>query len=278
MMDIRIFVDMITKCVLNLFLSKSDEEFNLPNITYMFECRHDTLVLVSGGSGITPFISIIREFISISTSLSSPTPRIFLISAFKTSSDLTMLDLLLPISPTHSPISHLHFQLEAFVTREKEPPTSTHAHKLIQTIWFKPRPSDAPISPVLGRNSWLWLGAIISSSFVMFLVLVGFLTRYYIYPIDHNTNEIYSTSFKALLNTLFICFCIALAASVATLWNKKSFEGNQIQDVEMATSMTTSPSSWLWGFVERELESLPDQSLVQSCKVHYGARPPLKSK
>eukprot|EP00268_Persea_americana_P057078 TRINITY_DN6812_c0_g1_i2.p1 TRINITY_DN6812_c0_g1~~TRINITY_DN6812_c0_g1_i2.p1 ORF type:complete len:727 (-),score=63.26 TRINITY_DN6812_c0_g1_i2:431-2611(-) len=236
---------------------------------------HDTLVLVSGGSGITPFISIIRKLIFISTTLTSPTPRIVLISAFKTSADLTMLDLLLPISATNSPISNLQLQLEAFVTREKEPPSTNDPHKLIQTIWFKPHTSDAPISPVLGPNGWLWLGAIISSSFVMYLILVGILTRYYIFPIDHNNGDTYSTPAKALLNTLFICFCIAVTASVAMLWNKKSMEGNQIGSVEMSTPSTTFPSSWSWGS-DGDVENLPRQSLVQSSKLHYGARPPLK--
>ncbi|KAK4384947.1 Ferric reduction oxidase 5 [Sesamum angolense] len=36
-----------------------------------------------------------------------------------------------------------------------------------------------------------------------------------------------------------------------------------------------SPSSWLCGS-DRELESLPTQSLVQSTNVHFGARPDLK--
>ncbi|KAF8380183.1 hypothetical protein HHK36_027665 [Tetracentron sinense] len=235
--------------------------------------RHDTLVMVSGGSGITPFISIIRELIFRSTTLSCKTPRVLLICAFKNSADLTMLDLLLPVSGAPD-ISHLELEIEAYITRDKE--ATTDNQKLLRTVWFKPNASDAPISSILGPNSWLWLGAIISSSFVIFLILMGILTRYYIFPIDHNTNKIYSYSSRAVLNMLFICICIAMTASLVFLRNKKqnAMEAKQIQNMDAPTPMT-SPGSWFYN-ADRELESLPHQSLVQATKVHFGKRPDLK--
>lgn len=233
--------------------------------------------MVSGGSGITPFISIIRELVYRSTSPSCPLPRILLITVFKNYSDLTMLDLLLPLTGTPSDISRLQFQLEAFVTRDQEP-TTLHAQNLLRTIWFKPNPTDAPVSAVLGPNSWLWLGAIISTSFVGFLLLLGILTRYYIYPIDHNTNMIFPYSGRSAFSVLFVCVCIAATASAAVMWNKKqnAMEGKKIENME-GQSPTTSPGSWFYN-ADTELESLPHQSLVQATKVHFGARPNLKSK
>ncbi|OAY49124.1 hypothetical protein MANES_05G031600v8 [Manihot esculenta] len=236
--------------------------------------RHDTLVMVSGGSGITPFISIIRELIFASTTYKSKIPQVLLICSFKNSSDLTMLDLLLPISGTPSEISSLQLKIEAYVTREKEPSTSNG--KLLRTLWFKPHPTDKPVSAILGPKSWLWLGAIISSSFIIFLIIIGLITRYYIYPIDHNTSSIFSYSFRSFLNMLVICICIAITASAAFLWNKKinGKQPNQIQNIEGSTP-NTSPGSWVYDG-GRELESLPHQSLVQATNVHYGERPDLK--
>lgn len=238
--------------------------------------RHETLVMVSGGSGITPFISIIRELIFASTTYKSKIPQVLLICSFKNSSDLTMLDLLLPISGTPSEISSLQLKIEAYVTREKEPSTSNG--KLLRTLWFKPHPTDKPVSAILGPKSWLWLGAIISSSFIIFLIIIGLITRYYIYPIDHNTSSIFSYSFRSFLNMLVICICIAITASAAFLWNKKinGKQPNQIQNIEGATP-NTSPGSWVYDG-GRELESLPHQSLVEATNVHYGERPDLKSK
>ncbi|KAG6509977.1 hypothetical protein ZIOFF_027985 [Zingiber officinale] len=237
--------------------------------------RYDSLVLVSGGSGITPFISIIRELVYRRTTLNVPIPAVFLISAFKTSTDLTMLDLLLPISGNVSDLSRLDLQIEAFVTREK-PKSSDGAQNNIRTVWFKPFQSDTPLAPVLGPNGWLWLGAVVASSFVAFLLLIGILQRFYIYPIDHNTNEIYSYAARSTLNLLFICICIMVTASLAVTVNKggNSREAKQIQSVDVPTP-TTSPSSWLHNG-DRELESLPQESLVKATKVHFGGRPPLK--
>ena len=48
--------------------------------------RHEKLVMVSGGSSITPFISIIRELIYVSTIYKCKTPQITLICSFKNSS------------------------------------------------------------------------------------------------------------------------------------------------------------------------------------------------
>ncbi|WCJ22746.1 ferric reduction oxidase 2 [Euphorbia peplus] len=238
--------------------------------------RHDTLVMVSGGSGITPFISIIRELIFASTTNKSKIPQVILISSFKNSSDLTMLDLILPVSSTPFSTSNLQLKIEAFVTREKEPTVSNNS-KLIRTICFKPHITDEPIYAILGPNSWLWLAIIISSSFVMFLIIIGIIIRFYIYPIDHNTGKIFSYPLRSFLNMLVICISIAFTASVAVLWNKnkiKKESNNQIRNIEGSTP-SGSPSSFLCSS-ERELESLPHQSLVQAINVHYGERPDLK--
>ncbi|KAK6162288.1 hypothetical protein DH2020_002129 [Rehmannia glutinosa] len=236
--------------------------------------RHDLLVMVSGGSGVTPFISIIRDLIYTNDTLKRKTPQILLISAFKNSTDLTMLDLILPISGAPSDLSKLGLQIEAYVTREKQP--TSQEKKNIRTVWFKPNPCDAPLSPILGQNSWLWLGAIIASSFIIYLVFIGIVTRYYIYPIDHNTNSIYSSSSRGVLHMLFLCVGIVVAATVAFLWNKSTNakENTQIQNMEGATPQA-SPNSWFYN-ADRELESLPQQSLSQSINVHYGERPHLK--
>ncbi|KAL5062315.1 hypothetical protein RYX36_024052 [Vicia faba] len=235
--------------------------------------RHDTLVMISGGSGITPFISIIRELIYFSTTFKCKTPNILLICSFKNTSSLSMLDLILPISSTPQDISNMQLQIEAYITRDKEFKPDTPIHP--QTLWFKPNPTDAPIRAILGPNGWIWLGAIISSSFIIFLIIIGIITHYYIFPIDHNTNKIFSYALRTFLHMLVICVSVAVVASVAVLLNKKQHakEAKQIQNMEGSTP-TVSPNSMIYN-AERELESFPYQSLVQATNVHYGARPDL---
>ncbi|KAK4411423.1 Ferric reduction oxidase 2 [Sesamum angolense] len=236
--------------------------------------RHDVLVMISGGSGITPFISIIRELLFISSTLKCKTPRIMLISVFKNSSHLSILDLILPTSGAPSNSGNLDLQIEAYVTREKG--QSKDKLQSPRTIWFKPDASDAPISPALGPNSWLWLAAIISSSFIIYLVLLGVFTQYVVYPIDRNTNNLYSYTKKGSMNMLFICFSIMIAASAAFLWNKKqnAKEAKQIQDMEESVTSRSSNSSFDHDDVE--MESLPLQSTIKSINIHYGQRPNLK--
>lgn len=225
---------------------------------------------------MTPFISIVRDLIHAGETLKCTTPNILLITAFKSSTDLTMLDLIYPISGAPPHLSNTRLQIEAYVTREKQQPAQ--GKKAIQTIWFKPSPLDAPLTPILGQNNWLWLASIISSSFIIYLIFIGILTRFYIYPIDHNTNKIFSSASRVLLHMLFICIGIVIASTTAFLWNKSqsSKETKQIQNMEGATP-TSSPNSWVYN-ADRELESMPQHSLMQSTNVHYGERPDLKSK
>ncbi|KAL8062754.1 hypothetical protein ABFX02_02G167900 [Erythranthe guttata] len=207
--------------------------------------RHELLVMVSGGSGITPFISIIRELIYTSEVLKCKTPEIILVSSFKNSNDLTMLDLILPLCGAPSEFPNLDLKIEAYVTREKGAPHEEQEKTKTRTVWLKPNPSDAPISPILGQNNYLWLGAIISSSFIIYLFFIGILTRYYIFPIDHNTNKIYSSSKRILLHMLFLCIGIFIAATSAFLMNKSknAKEKNvQIQNMEGPTPQA-SPNS-----------------------------------
>lgn len=234
------------------------------------------LVLVSGGSGITPFISIIRELIFIANT-NKKTPRILLVAAFKKSADLAMLDLLLPFSGTSHDISRVELQIEAYVTRDGNP--SPDSEKLPQSVWFKPSVLDRPISMVLGSSSWLWLGAIISSSFTIFLLLIGLINRYYIYPIDHNTDMIYSYTKRSIISALILCLSVVIVATVAFVWNKEqnSKDKRQIQSTETPTPTASPvPESWFYEF-ERELENIPNQSIKQVTTVHYGRRPNMKS-
>lgn len=242
----------------------------------IFFYRHDLLVMVSGGSGITPFFSIIRELMHKSQSSESfKIPEVVLISVFKNSSDLTMLDLILPISGAQSELSKLRIQIEAYVTREKQPQAQENK-KNLQIKWFKSDHTDQPMTPILGHNNWLWLGAIISSSFILFLILLGLITRYHIYPINQKTDNNYPYWKKAVLFMLFICISIVITATAGFLWNKRSInakETKQIQNIGGA-----SPNSG-WSYnAEREMESLPQHWLAQHTNVHYGQRPDLKSK
>ena len=237
---------------------------------------------MSGGSGITPFISVIRELIFQSQNQSTKLPDVLLVCAFKHYHDLAFLDLIFPSDISVSDISRLNLRIEAYITQEDKKPETDNNHRLLQKKWFKPHPLDSPISPVLGPNNLLWLGVVILSSFVMFLLLIAIVTRYYIYPVDHNTGSIYNFSYRGLWDMFLGCVCIFIASSIVFLWRKKqNKEGEkeskkQVQSVDIQRP-TSSPGSWFCGH-ERELESVPYQSIVHATSVHFGSKPNLKSK
>jgi hypothetical protein len=237
-------------------------------------CRYETLVMVSGGSGITPFISIIRSLLFKANIEGGKSPKVLLICSFKKSIDLTMIDLILPVSGTALDTSRLQLQIEAYVTREKQPAT-TNDRKLLQTLWFKSNALDEPISAVFGQNSWLYLGIIITTSFILFLLIIAILTRYYIYPIDHNSDLIYPYFLRSILSMFFVCVSIVIAATSVFLWNKK--QNKALRQIKNTSTPTTSPRS-VNHKTDRELESLPFQTFIQTAKIHYGERPDIKSK
>ncbi|KAF8113007.1 hypothetical protein N665_0058s0104 [Sinapis alba] len=234
--------------------------------------RHEALVMVSGGSGITPFISVIRDVIATSQTQKCKIPKITLICAFKNSSEISMLDLVLPLSGLHTDLSSdINIKIEAFITREKEARSSDAATEQIKTLWFKPSLSDQPISSILGPNSWLWLCGILSSSFLIFMIIIGLITRYYIYPIDHNTYKIYSWTSETIIYILVISVSIMATSSAAMFLNKNKYvENKQVQNVDIPSSTTSCGYNSM-----REIESSPQESLVQSTTLHYGERPNL---
>ncbi|CAI0546532.1 unnamed protein product [Linum tenue] len=226
--------------------------------------RHEALVLISGGSGITPFISIIREIIfqSSSNPNSQIPSQILLICAFKNSADLAMLDLLLPAGGTPHPIPDL--RIEAFVTRDKEMKPEDESSSQIQTLWFRQNGTDSPVAAALGSNSWIWLGAIISGSFVIYLVLIGLATQYYIYPIDGNTNMRFSTPAKAALNILSICVAVVVTATVGFLWNNRrsSSQTTPVLNRAIPAPTTTSPATLLSGGDSESAEEVESQPRI----------------
>ncbi|XP_074375515.1 ferric reduction oxidase 4-like [Apium graveolens] len=238
--------------------------------------RHEVLVMISGGSGITPFISIIREVIYQSTH-NSRVPKLILVCAFKNSSQLSMLNLVLPLSATPLDTSKIQLQIEAYITQENEN-TREESQNVLQTISFKPNPSATPVTAVLGPNSWLWLSAIITSSFIMFLLLLAFVTRYYIYPFDHYADlVVYHYSYRILWDMFLVCVSVLVCSSALFVLQKRrnAREGKQIQSLEM--SSPTSPGGSYINDEGIEVESLPHQSIVEATQVHFGARPDLKS-
>ncbi|MFS8013626.1 putative ferric-chelate reductase (NADH) [Helianthus anomalus] len=232
---------------------------------------YENLVLISGGSGITPFISIIREltFQKLNDNRKIPT-NVLLVCAFKHSTDLSMLKLLLPLTSntsTTSNISQTNLKIQAYITRETEPQQPLeNTDSSLRTIWFKPMPNDMPISAPLGPDSWLWLCVIISSSFVLYLIFLGILIRYHIYPKElAGGPSAYNYTCKTLWDMFFVCASVFLATSFVFFWRKKENDKKETMKVQNFELGETG-----------EIESYADLSVVETTLIHFGHRPDLK--
>lgn len=88
----------------------------------------------------------------------------------------------------------------------------------------------------------------------------------------------FSSAAKSSFNMLFVCACIAITASAAVLWNKRRSTTEAKKILNMDASMSgTSPGSYFCNG-DRELESVPRESIVKATRLHYGERPNFKSK
>jgi hypothetical protein len=74
----------------------------------------------------------------------------------------------------------------------------------------------------------------------------------------------------------FVCVSIVIAATSVFLWNKK--QNKALRQIKNTSTPTTSPRSVNHKTDDRELESLPFQSFIQTAKIHYDERPDIKSK
>ncbi|KAI4336213.1 hypothetical protein L6164_014767 [Bauhinia variegata] len=133
--------------------------------------KYDSLLLVAGGSGITPFLSILAEVASFTNKNRFPT-RIQLVYVIKKSQEFSML---------HS-ISHLllnqssekcHLKLKLFVTQEKQ--TGIRIRDLldklleVRTLHLN---TDCSDHAVYVLESPTWMAAIVGTCSIIFLILL----------------------------------------------------------------------------------------------------------
>lgn len=226
---------------------------------------------------------MIRELLHIAATVPKEhrhIPDVHLICAFRNSADFKMLDLMLPVTGTYnSEVSQLNLRIDAYITREKE---FVPVKKQPQTLWFNNSPNDHKINHVLGTNQWLWLGVVITASFLAFLLLLAIATRYYIYEnmhggSGHHVHYSIAASTRHSLVLFLLCVSIFLVASFAVLYIKKK-TASEVGNVEISSSPGTSPDGLSAKKFDMEVESLPNECVQNATNMHYGTRPDLRSK
>lgn len=190
-----------------------------PDSSYFL--RYDSLLLIAGGSGVTPFLSILQEIMSQEI---KSTPRILLIVVVKKREDLSMLNLISPTLLHQSGLMSEGFlKVEAFVTQEEAPDYESQTpNSEFKAVQFETKEISRTIPALLGTESKLWRASLIFTTFVVFLILLGLLNSLFVYPKDHNSYNIYPSWARRLFIILALAMGVAIAVSVIAIWKWKT--------------------------------------------------------
>ncbi|ESQ43630.1 hypothetical protein EUTSA_v10012790mg [Eutrema salsugineum] len=277
-----------TDSVYKIVEEAANSDKNINNMTIRVEgpygpasayfLRYDTLFLVAGGIGITPFLSILQE-LACENRLKSP-KRVQLVFAVRTFQDINML---IPISSMlFTPIHNLSLKIKVFVTQEKKHsngPTTLQdflAQSQVQSIHLGTE-EDYSRFPILGPDSFRWLATLVLITVLMFLGLLIGLCHFFI-PSEHK-NHSHSMKLAAsgemktakekvpswvpdlvIIVSYFIAIATGGLAATILKWRRQNREAPRMSKEEVKPE-------------ERNFTELIPIAHVEEHEIHIGERP-----
>lgn len=222
--------------------------------------RYDGLLLIGGGIGITPILSILQEVASASRGGLKTTfaSEIRLIYVMKKSQDISLLSSVSNLV-LGQPSKFCNLKLRVFVTQETKGSACVaellHQFSTVQTIVFELK---GP-SYILGPENPLWMAAIIGFTSVVFLACLCFFNHFLFPPGKKSSRQ---TVPSMVVDLFLLCsFLIALgcAAIVAIV-------------LRWRNSREATPSTGDKGDLQKE-GSMEQITSPDEHEIHYGARP-----
>ncbi|KAL1533026.1 ferric-chelate reductase (NADH) [Salvia divinorum] len=218
--------------------------------------RYNNLLLVAGGIGVTPFLSILRELSCSSSNGRNAYPdRIHLIYTIKKSQDVCLLD---PILPLLLDIKQFHTKLNVFVTRENQIGMTLrdvlNDVPEAQTTTFS---TAGTTYAVHGPERLAWMAAVTAISSVMFLVSLVVFNHFVITPAAAQKNPSSQTDLL-LVCSFAIAIIFAAIMAITLRWKRVT---NKLQLFSDKQTKTVKQSS---------LEASRD---LDEHEIHFGGRP-----
>ncbi|KAL1810358.1 hypothetical protein ACET3Z_027348 [Daucus carota] len=175
--------------------------------------RYDSMLLIAGGIGITPFLSMLQGIASIQNSGSNKFPsRVKLIYVIKKCQDICLLTPVCPLLMEQN-IDQLHLNLEVFVTQEAHSDATVREllteFSQVRIVNFDSKCSrDAAYGP----DRIIWMAVITASSSILFIVFLTFFNQIYLNP-DQKSSEAKKPS--TVTDLLLICsFILSITCSI----------------------------------------------------------------
>ncbi|KAM0018801.1 putative ferric-chelate reductase (NADH) [Helianthus debilis subsp. tardiflorus] len=225
-----------------------------------FLSKYDSLLLVAGGIGVTPFLSILQE-ISSSRRNNFPT-KIQLVYIMKKSNTISILNSVLPLL-TSKTTKEFNFKLKIYVTQETQSGTTLsemiREFSQVQTINFETgSTSYAPN----GYGSSVMKAAIIGfTSFLFFVLLVTFSNVFLPRPKKASSKEKNASSLVDLILTFAFFLSIVVSIIVFSIMRSRSLrKQNQLTDFKHKGK-------------EMQASSLQSNRNLDDHELHFGARP-----
>ncbi|KAL8465577.1 hypothetical protein ACS0TY_034892 [Phlomoides rotata] len=221
--------------------------------------RYDSLLMVAGGIGVTPFLSILRELCSdLNQGRNGYPDRVQLIYTIKKSQDVCLLD---PMLPQLLDIKRFHIKLEVFVTQENQ--TGTTLKEVLSGI---PEAQITNFSTVgtsyaaHGSERLVPIAAITMVSSIIFLLSLVFFNHFVIPPAKKLSEGKKPSSQIDLLLVCSFALAIIFTALMAIVIRWKRLK----KDVQL--------------FSDRQSKAVKQSSLEASRdldehKIHFGRRP-----
>ncbi|XP_020211431.1 ferric reduction oxidase 8, mitochondrial [Cajanus cajan] len=226
--------------------------------------RYDTLLLVAGGSGITPFLSILTEADS-ATSKSRFPSRIQLVYVIKKAQDFCLLHSISHLL-LNQPTENFHLNLKLFVTQETQAEVGTrellNEFLKVRTLQMNSVCSDYA---AYGPESPSWMAVIVGFCSIIFLIfLICF--NHFIIPSGKRSKMTKEKTPSWVVDLLLIAaFVLALgcSTSVAAIlrWRRLRKGIPQISQREIKPL---------------DLSSDEARNALEEHEVHFGGRPNFK--
>ncbi|KAK7330537.1 hypothetical protein VNO77_24732 [Canavalia gladiata] len=226
--------------------------------------RYDTLLLVAGGSGITPFLSILAE-VDSATSKSRFPSRIHLVYVIKKAEDFCLLHSISHLLLNQS-TENFHFNLKLFVTQETQAGVGIREllseFSKIRTLQVNSVSSNYA---AYGPESPTWMAAIAGFCSIIFLIFLICFNHIIIPPGKRSKLSKEKTPSWVVDLLLIAAFVLALACSTLMAailrWRRLRKGIPPISNKEIKA---------------HDLSSAEARNTLEDHEVHFGGRPNFK--